>query len=131
MAFPKNFDLYDFCTEDLKKSLDLGREFERKLREEEDNKILEGKKANQNADVEMKDEESKEESKEQQTQKRTTKEELKEHEIKMSDEVLYRPHGQGLDTGHYQLIGVVTHKGRSADGGHYVGWVHKSGDDWH
>jgi len=25
---------------------------------------------------------------------------------------------------------VVTHKGRSADGGHYVGWVHKSGDDW-
>jgi hypothetical protein len=25
---------------------------------------------------------------------------------------------------------VVTHKGRSADGGHYIGWVHASGDDW-
>lgn len=37
----------------------------------------------------------------------------------------------GLDTGNYQLIGVVTHKGRSADGGHYIGWVHASGDDWH
>lgn len=28
------------------------------------------------------------------------------------------------------MIAVVTHKGRSAEGGHYVGWVHKSGDDW-
>jgi ubiquitin carboxyl-terminal hydrolase 14 len=30
----------------------------------------------------------------------------------------------GLDTGNYELVAVVTHKGRSADGGHYVGWVH-------
>lgn len=54
----------------------------------------------------------------------------KELDQKLADEILYRPHGQGLDAGHYQLIAVVTHKGRSADGGHYVGWVHKSGDDW-
>jgi ubiquitin carboxyl-terminal hydrolase 14 len=40
------------------------------------------------------------------------------------DKVLYRVHGQGLDTGNYELIAVVTHKGRSADGGHYMGWVH-------
>lgn len=46
------------------------------------------------------------------------------------DEILWRPHGSGLDTGNYQLIGVVTHKGRSADGGHYIGWIHASGDDW-
>ena len=24
----------------------------------------------------------------------------------------------------------MTHKGRSADGGHYIGWVHIRGDDW-
>lgn len=31
-----------------------------------------------------------------------------------------------LDTsGNYMLMGVVTHKGRSADSGHYVGWVKK------
>lgn len=53
MSFPKDFDIYDFCTDELKKSLDLGREFERKLREEEDNKRLQGE------DVEMKDESSK------------------------------------------------------------------------
>ena len=28
------------------------------------------------------------------------------------------------------MIGVVTHKGRSADSGHYIGWVHKGGDEW-
>ena len=54
----------------------------------------------------------------------------KEEEIKKHDEVLYRPFNSGLDTGCYQLVGVVTHKGRSADGGHYIGWVHASGDDW-
>jgi len=36
VAFPKVLDLYEFCTTDLKKSLDIGREFERKQREEED-----------------------------------------------------------------------------------------------
>jgi hypothetical protein len=43
------FDIYPFCTEELKKSLDLGRDFERRIREEEDRLRLEGK------DVEMKD----------------------------------------------------------------------------
>lgn len=51
-------------------------------------------------------------------------------QLKKHDEILYRAHGQGLDTGAYELIGVVTHKGRSADGGHYIGWVHASGEDW-
>ena len=54
----------------------------------------------------------------------------KEQEIKVSDEMLYRQHGLGLDTGNYQLVAVVTHQGRSSDGGHYIGWVHRSGDDW-
>ena len=49
VSFPKNFDIYEFCTDELKKSLDLGRDFERRIREEEDVKRLEGK------DVEMKD----------------------------------------------------------------------------
>jgi ubiquitin carboxyl-terminal hydrolase 14 len=50
--------------------------------------------------------------------------------MKKHDEQLYRPHGQGLDTGNYELVAVVTHKGRSADGGHYLGWVHQEGDTW-
>ena len=57
MTFPKDLDLYEFCTPELKKSLDLGREFERKIREAEDAKRLQGQE-----DAEMKDE-SKEEEK--------------------------------------------------------------------
>uniref|UniRef100_A0A7S2TWC1 Ubiquitin carboxyl-terminal hydrolase n=1 Tax=Lotharella oceanica TaxID=641309 RepID=A0A7S2TWC1_9EUKA len=33
-------------------------------------------------------------------------------------------------TGFYQLFGVVTHKGRDADAGHYIGWVHDKDEDW-
>ena len=35
-------------------------------------------------------------------------------------------------TGQYELMGVVTHKGRSADSGHYIGWVRKKegSDEW-
>ena len=76
----------------------------------------------------MKDESKEEEKKEVGIAKKLAD---KEKEHKISDEMLYRPHGMGLDTGNYQLIAVVTHKGRSADGGHYVGWVHKSGDEWY
>jgi ubiquitin carboxyl-terminal hydrolase 14 len=35
-----------------------------------------------------------------------------------------------VPTGRYQLIAVVTHQGRSADSGHYIGWVHKAEDKW-
>jgi ubiquitin carboxyl-terminal hydrolase 14 len=125
VSFPKIFDIYELCTDELKKSLDVGREFERKIREEEDARRLAGKEEEKKQeDVEMKEE------------SKTggpivnRKKQQKELEQKVSDEMLYRPHGSGLDAGHYQLVAVVTHKGRSADGGHYVGWVHKSGDDW-
>mmetsp|Transcript_17681 Transcript_17681/g.52601 ORF Transcript_17681/g.52601 Transcript_17681/m.52601 type:complete len:495 (-) Transcript_17681:36-1520(-) len=40
--------------------------------------------------------------------------------------------GCGLDAdfqGHYELFAIVTHKGRSADGGHYMGWVKQEGLD--
>jgi ubiquitin carboxyl-terminal hydrolase 14 len=47
------------------------------------------------------------------------------------------PVGPGLPDnfqGIYELFAVVTHKGRDADGGHYMGWVKAEGqgdDDWY
>ena len=61
--------------------------------------------------------------------KATTKVEKKK-QLLIDQKHLYQKHGTGLDTGNYHLIGVVSHKGRSADSGHYVGWVHKQDDDW-
>jgi len=55
-------DIYDFCSNELKKSLDAGREFESKLHEEEDakrggtNKKGEVEQKDPKADVEMKEE---------------------------------------------------------------------------
>lgn len=38
---------------------------------------------------------------------------------------------QNISTGNYELIAVITHKGRVADAGHYVGWVRVGNtDDW-
>jgi len=47
-----------------------------------------------------------------------------EKDIKEHDELLYRQHGLGLESGDYELVSVLTHKGRTADSGHYVAWVH-------
>jgi len=41
--------------------------------------------------------------------------------------------GEGIPadfTGMYELFGVVTHKGRGADSGHYIGWVRQEGEEW-
>jgi ubiquitin carboxyl-terminal hydrolase 14 len=56
VSFPKVFDIYELCTDELKKSLDVGREFERKIREEEDAKRLTDKDSEKkDGDEEMKD----------------------------------------------------------------------------
>ena len=31
----------------------------------------------------------------------------------------------------YQLTGVLTHKGNTADGGHYVAWIRKDDGTWY
>lgn len=43
---------------------------------------------------------------------------------------MWRNFHEGEETGNYQLIGVITHKGRSTESGHYVAWCHESGDNW-
>jgi len=132
--YPRVLDVYEHCSDELKKSLDHGREFEQKIRKEEDAAILEGKKkeaaqsdAMMSGEVAAQTEEEKESAK---LVGAAQKEEKKKQDQKAHDEKLYRPHGQGLDTGNYELVAIVTHKGRSADGGHYLGWVHQTGDIW-
>jgi ubiquitin carboxyl-terminal hydrolase 14 len=76
VSFPKVFDVYEFCSEELKKSLDHGREYEKKIRDEETEMMIDaGNK-----------EEKKEESKQ-----------SKDKGMKISDEALYRDHGNILN----------------------------------
>jgi len=37
---------------------------------------------------------------------------------------------RAVPAGKYELIGVLTHKGRSADSGHYVSWVRQEDGQW-
>lgn len=98
-------DLYTICSEELKTHLNEGRELEMKIREEEDARALSGEEVKVVGGPKAKG----------------------EKKASIDDQVVYRPHGTGKDTGNYHLTGVVTHKGRSADSGHYIGWVHRSG----
>jgi len=91
VSFPNVFDTYEFCSEELKASLNVGRDMEIQMREKDLEETKERPKDYKSATTEF---------------------------------------GTGLDTGHYQLVGVVTHKGRSADSGHYVGWTWVKDDIW-
>jgi len=55
----------------------------------------------------------------------------REQEIQEHDAQLWRDLSSGTPTGDYELVGVITHKGRSADSGHYVGWTQSRGEEWH
>lgn len=91
VAFQKVLDLYPYCTDELKRTLDVGREMELQMHEKE----------------------------------------LEENKGKPRDLKNFTAEfGSGIETGHYHLVGVVTHKGRSADSGHYVGWTHLKDDTW-
>lgn len=123
MSFPKVLDIYPFCSDKLKETLEQGRKYEKKKIEEKNqqnsDKFEEYKKKLE-AEGKMISEDSREVYKK-------FKETLVAEEIKAHDDQLYAPHGFGLENGNYELVGVLTHKGRSADSGHYVAWVHKSG----
>lgn len=107
----------------MKTSLEQGRIYEKKKLEErnkQNSDKFEEYKRKLEAEGKMLSEDSRE------TYKKY-KEGLIEEEIKSHDDTLYGNHGFGLETGNYELVAVLTHKGRSADSGHYVAWVHKTG----
>ncbi|CAJ2663720.1 ubiquitin carboxyl-terminal hydrolase 6 [Trifolium pratense] len=110
--YPLELDVYDLCSDELKKKLEAPRQF---LRNEEGKKL--GLKVNEKSSV------------------------PKENDVKMSDaegssngEPSVAPMEEGEKetqmTGVYDLVAVLTHKGRSADSGHYVGWVKQENGKW-
>lgn len=37
---------------------------------------------------------------------------------------------EGLETGMYEITGVVTHLGNSIESGHYMAWVKENDEEW-
>ncbi|KAJ8601751.1 hypothetical protein CTAYLR_006747 [Chrysophaeum taylorii] len=107
VAFPKTLDVYDFCDDNLQKTLKFNRDkfgAKHKLGEDDDD------------DDAMEDDDLQ-----------------AAIALSMSDEASSPPaFPEGFPDGfmgEYDLFAIVTHKGRSADGGHYMGWVRQGTDD--
>ena len=119
VAFSDTFDVYEFCSEAVQKVLKVSRD--KAIAEEEDRiaKKLAGKEGE---DTKMEEADSKAEAK---TGDGEEDEEMKKA-LAMSMQEPLDPVGPGLPNdfqGVYELFAVVTHKGRDADGGHYMAWV--------
>ncbi|XP_047961225.1 ubiquitin carboxyl-terminal hydrolase 6 [Salvia hispanica] len=114
--YPLSLDVYDLCSDDLRKRLEVPR---RLLRDEEGKKA--GLKTNESSSS-------------------------KDNDVKMTDaegpsnasgDSSVSATGEGAPpekekhlTGIYDLVAVLTHKGRSADSGHYVAWVKQENGKW-
>ncbi|XP_044497430.1 ubiquitin carboxyl-terminal hydrolase 7-like isoform X2 [Mangifera indica] len=112
--YPLELDVYDFCSDDLRKKLEAPRQ---KLRDEEGKKL--GLKSSEkgsdskDSDVKMTEAEG------------SSSNGTEESSVAMSQD------GKEPQlTGVYDLVAVLTHKGRSADSGHYVAWVKQESGKW-
>ncbi|XP_076881833.1 ubiquitin carboxyl-terminal hydrolase 7-like [Bidens hawaiensis] len=113
--YPLELDIFDLCSDDLRKKLETPRQM---LRDEDGRKA--GLKLKQKASASV------------------------DTDVNMSDAVEGPSNGSGESskatvgegdknvqlTGVYDLVAVLTHKGRSADSGHYVAWVKQETGKW-
>ncbi|KAL3695657.1 hypothetical protein R1sor_009733 [Riccia sorocarpa] len=111
VEYPLTLDVYEFCSEELKEKLKLPRKL---LQAQEDLKAGLAKAA--------KGKERKEEG--------AVDEEMRDASSSSSLETVALPGKDEQQTGIFDLVAVLTHKGRSADSGHYVAWVKQESGKW-
>lgn len=109
VTFPVNLDVYDYCTDALKEKLDVTR---KAAREAEDARIA--------AELTGAAREAAAAAAEQSTAAGAPTTESPP-EVNATDIE---------ETGNYELCAVLTHKGRTAESGHYVAWVKDKGTTW-
>ncbi|KMZ68663.1 Ubiquitin carboxyl-terminal hydrolase [Zostera marina] len=113
--YPLELDIYDFCSDDLRQKLQGPR---KALREQDDSKF--GLKP-QNKDNT---------STEQNTSMVKSEGTTSTHNGESSSVSIPNAEKKAHITGIYDLVSVLTHKGRSTDSGHYVAWVKQESGKW-
>ncbi|KAK9102221.1 hypothetical protein Sjap_019475 [Stephania japonica] len=115
--YPIELDVYDLCSDELRKKLEGPRQI---LRDEEGKKLgLKPKDKNNDSkdkDVNVPDAEG-------------SSDVSGEASGATSEQGVLSEKQEHL-TGVYDLVAVLTHKGRSADSGHYVAWVKQENGKW-
>lgn len=140
VAYGTKLDVYDFCTDSVQKVLKRSRDVEMALEEARIQDKLDGKMdiddddakkktdADGDGDVAMKDHDDGIDDDE---LKAALAMSLKPDEEKIDEKVKSDEMDIDIGTGslpshfqgHYELCAIVSHKGRNADGGHYMSWV--------
>eukprot|EP00485_Elphidium_margaritaceum_P010751 CAMPEP_0202687880 /NCGR_PEP_ID=MMETSP1385-20130828/3451_1 /ASSEMBLY_ACC=CAM_ASM_000861 /TAXON_ID=933848 /ORGANISM="Elphidium margaritaceum" /LENGTH=510 /DNA_ID=CAMNT_0049342733 /DNA_START=32 /DNA_END=1564 /DNA_ORIENTATION=+ len=122
VIFPEKWDVYGLCNDALKKSIEKYRKLklEKEDREREQRHAVESAAA---ADGKGKEQKEKEKEKEKEKGKDKDKDDQanetgNEEKMDIDDDDKLE-----LLTGYYELCGIVTHKGRSANSGHYIGYA--------
>jgi ubiquitin carboxyl-terminal hydrolase 14 len=118
VAFTSTLDVYEFCNPTIQTILQASRDRARQDEEAQIQAKLEGKDSTQPTTIHDKEDDMEVDD---------DHEELKQALAMSLGEL--DPVGPGLPPnfqGYYELFAVVTHKGRNADGGHYMGWVKAS-----
>ncbi|VDK43955.1 unnamed protein product [Anisakis simplex] len=115
VKFPMSLDVYDMCTPELQAKLLPMREA---FKKEDDDKLEKLRASKGGEDTTA-----------------NNKEDDPSNAAKKEDEKKSMPYSFEDDpgsnnSGFYELQGVITHKGRSSNSGHYVGWVRTEGDHW-
>lgn len=121
VGFHSVFDVYEFCSDKVKKVLKVARD--KALAEEED-RVAKKLRGEDDDDEDKKEDVAMVEDDEEAAALKAA--------LAMSVEPEQPPVGPGLPAefqGLYELFAVVTHKGRDADGGHYMGWVKADNTD--
>lgn len=118
IEFPFILDVYDLCTPDLQKS------------------FLPKRKAIEEAEEKKLQQEREKMKRKAAEQDGTPAEATPQDKPATSSEAPKAPANPNRplslvnDSGKYELIAVLTHKGRSADSGHYIAWVKQDDDKW-
>lgn len=134
VSYPEVFDVYELCSARLKAGLKVNRDKAEKAAEEYFAKKF---KASEGEDVSGASSAPMEEAAQEDSKPSgddTATDSMEEAAPAPAPQADY-DFGDGIPAsfkGHYELMGVVTHKGRSADSGHYIGWVRKeaSSSQW-
>eukprot|EP00606_Chrysophyceae_sp_TOSAG23-5_P001412 GSChrysophyteH2.ASY1.ANO1.934.1 assembled CDS len=123
VTYPEMFDAYEFCSSDLQKHLKANRDAEEKIIEDK----LGLKRAKLSDTDEM-------DTSENSSEGGASSSVFSAGALKAAATTNpFEPQGLPAGfTGMYELHSLVTHKGRSADGGHYIGWVRQEpgSDKW-
>lgn len=126
ISFPMTLDVYDFCTDELQATMKISRDrnAEKILNEFKDKS--EGEKKEEKA-------EEKKEADGDDAMDGLSEEDKAALESARALSMGAKSPGVDLPIdfqGNYELYAILTHKGRSADSGHYMAWVRHEGDDW-